>query len=438
MAAGCLAAPAWAQQSGRPDRPYRGLFGGGADQFAQTLIANGSVGAGFGNNMLAVPASSFDVRSTVPTGSAQGQSYGYVASGLSYSLTKNRVGFGASLATSGQYVPGVTTPFIPSHSGSVGGSLQLSRRSRLSANHTAYLQPYNVLVLGPLVSTGEAVFGQAVPIEPSVGVSREDHIAQFSSVGFNRQLGRRSAFDLSYDRFSSSASGGGETTRTAAGRFSRGLAKGLGVHLGYGYTEGHLLGASSTLVGHNIDAGLDFTRSLGFSISRRTKLSFSTGSSALTSRSRNVQHTYYVFTGTATLTREIARSWAAYINYNRGINFVERFSEPFMSDSASVGMGGLITRRLEFRTAAGAVIGKAGLSEDASPFGSYYSSVALTAALTRSLALGTDYSYYRYSFDRADQLPIGLAPQMGRHSARVYLSVWVPLLQRGRRQDAPR
>ncbi len=431
----CMATPSWAQ---RADRPYRGLFGGGggAGEFDQSLTANASLGVGFDNNVLAVSGLAGETQDLQLAANSRSrlQRYGYMSAGLSYSVAKPRVSFGASMGTSGQYVPSLTSPYVPSHYGTFGVSLKLSRRSQLSANHGLSLQPYNVLVLG--LPLGEPVLGQPMLIEPTFGVRREDHISQFSDVGFSRQIGRRGSLSVGYGRMQSdSSSGGGDlSSQTGTGRFSMGLTKGLGAHVGYGYTEGRLPGDGPAVVGHNIDAGLDFSRTLGVSVSRRTKLSFTTGSSAIT----DGNHTFYRLTGSAVLSREIARSWGAFLSYNRGFGFVERFRQPFFTDSVTLGLGGLIAKRLEFQSSAGAVSGDVGLANDANTFWSYFGSTGLTTGLTRSLALGTDYSYYRYRFDQILGLPTGVARQMGRHSARIYLSIWVPIMQRGRRTDASR
>ena len=438
VAACSLTTPVWAQQAGRVDRPYRGLFGGDPGDFVQSLTAQASVGVGADNNILAfsgIPGDTQELQFAAG-GRPRIQRYGYMSAGLSYSLNKSRVGFGASLGTSGQYVPSLSTPWVPGHYGSLGVSLRLSRRSQLSANHSVSLQPYNTLILG--LPLGEPVLGQPVPIESTFGIRRADHVSQTSDVGFTRQIGRRASLSFSYGRIrigSPDSSGEGAlTSQTGSGRFTMGLTKNLGAHFGYGYTEGRFPGEASLVVGHNIDAGLDFTRTLGLSISRRTTLSFTTGSSLL----RDRQRTYFRLTGNATLTREIARSWAAALTYNRGLSFVERFREPFFTDTVTLGLNGLVARRLQFQSSAGAVSGDVGLSSNANSFRSYFGSAGLTLGVTRSLALGTDYTYYRYGFAQADGLPTGIARRLGRHSARVYLSVWVPILQRGRRSDASR
>ncbi len=445
LAVCCIAVPAWAQQAGGPGRPYRGLFGGGggAGDWDQSLTANASVGVGADNNLLAASGIASDPQELqAPTGiggRSRIQEYGYLAGGLSYSLSKSRVSVGASLGTAGQYVPNITSPYVPSYSGSAGVSLQVSRRSRLTANHSVSLQPYNVLVLG--LPLGEPALGQPALIEPTFGIRREDHTAQVSDVGFTRQIGRRASLGFAYGRMRSATSSGVDnlSSQMASARFSTALTKGLGAHLGYGYTEGRLPGENLKVFEHNIDAGLDYARTLGLTVSRRTKLSFSTGSSIVNYR----RHTFFRVTGTATLTHEIARSWAASLSYDRGMGFVERFREPFFSDSVTLGVNGLIARRLNFRSAAGAVRGTLGVAgeatqQSANAFRSYFGTTGLSIALARSLALGTDYSYYRYGFNRLDGLPTGVAREMGRHSGRVYLSVWVPILQRGRRTNASR
>ena len=42
-----------AAQAPRPERPYRGLFGGGVGDVEQSLIWNGSTGGGYDDNVLA-------------------------------------------------------------------------------------------------------------------------------------------------------------------------------------------------------------------------------------------------------------------------------------------------------------------------------------------------------------------------------------------------
>ncbi len=94
-----IAAPAAAQLP-RPERPYRGLFGGGVGDTEQSLTLNVQLAGGYDDNIFAdqgaggggVPPSSTPPTNVV----AQGGSYGQLSSGLTYSLARTRVSVGAS------------------------------------------------------------------------------------------------------------------------------------------------------------------------------------------------------------------------------------------------------------------------------------------------------------------------------------------------------
>jgi hypothetical protein len=83
-------------------------------------------------------------------------------------------------------------------------------------------------------------------------------------------------------------------------------------------------------------------------------------------------------------------------------------------------------------------MGQLGLFGDSNTYRSLNATVGVYTALNRHLALGFDYLYYGYGFDEETLLPGNLLREMGRHSARVSLSAWVPLFHRARRPDASR
>jgi hypothetical protein len=103
-------------------------------------------------------------------------------------------------------------------------------------------------------------------------------------------------------------------------RFSHMLTAGFGYHLGYGYGQASFQGVTNTNAFHNIDVGLMMNRAL--SITRRTKFSFSTGTTinrngvvgANGSAVSRADHSPNLI-GQANLTHNIARSWNARIAY---------------------------------------------------------------------------------------------------------------------------
>jgi hypothetical protein len=148
--------------------------------------------------------------------------------------------------------------------------------------------------------------------------------------------------------------------------------------------------------------------------------------------------THYRITGHARLNHDIGRTWQASANYARTAGFLDSLSAPVFSDSVTLAFGGMLNRRLNFRSAAAASFGEPAFGGNGSGFQTYTGSAGITAGLTRYLGLGATYSYFRYSFDQGGTLLGGLPRQSDRQTVRAHLSLWVPLIHRARRPDAAR
>jgi hypothetical protein len=128
----------------------------------------------------------------------------------------------------------------------------------------------------------------------------------------------------------------------------------------------------------------------------------------------------------------VGRTWAVSGGYRRGIAFVEGFGEPFYSDAATVGVGGLVGRRARVTAAGGFSTGAIGFPPgDGSQFTTYTASADFQYALNRMLAAFAEYVYYHYRFGRDVALPAGQSPDAARSGFRVGLTLWMPLLTRG-------
>ncbi len=431
------AVPALAQPP-RPERPYRGLFGGGIGETEQLLTMNASVGAGYDDNVLAGSSGGVGSLGNLGAGDPrQGRAggFGQFGGSLEYSLNRTRVSFGASLASSSRYYATLPTKFVGTYSGSVGSSLQVAKATRLQASQSVSRQPF--LSLGLFPAAIEPGLGDPALANLDLGIQRDDYVNYGTSVELSQQISRRGSVSANYGRYTSDFAGTARdlTRWSAGGRFSLGLTRGLGVHLGYGYTTGEYpsIGGGRSVQGRNIDAGVDFNRALSFS--RRTTLSFSTGSSAIADRGR----TYYRVIGNARLNREIGRTWNASLAYDRGVGFIETFGDPFFSDSATLSVGGMINRRVRFHSGASTSVGDVGLSgAGGNGFNTYTGSSGVNLGLTRSFGLALDYAYYHYSFKTGALLPLGLPRDMNRQSLTASLSLWAPLVHRARRPNASR
>jgi hypothetical protein len=428
-----LAALPVGAQEPRPERPYRGVFAGGVGDTEHLLVATGAAGGGYDSNVV------IDQRG-VESGSAPlptiGSRYTAVSGGLAYSLTRTKVSFAASGSTGANYYFDLSDPLVYGHSGNVGASFEVSRRTRVSGNQSVSYQPLSSFGLFPAL--GDPGLGQAAPIDASFGAIGELYLHSGSYATVSQTLSSRASLLLSYARtLSNFASDDLDvTTQEVRGTFLRNIARGLNLRFGYGYGTGDYVSGEDAEEdaphGHTIDAGIDFDRAL--SLSRRTTLSFATGSTAV----KQFEDTRYYVTGNARLRREIGRTWEAALAYNRGVEFVDTLREPVFSDSLNFGLSGLITRRLEFHSNAGTAFGNVGFSDSDSGFRSYYGTSGLSFALNRHAALAVEYYVYRYDFDDTAALLPGLQPELTRHSVRAYIDLWAPLFARARTRDASR
>jgi hypothetical protein len=177
---------------------------------------------------------------------------------------------------------------------------------------------------------------------------------------------------------------------------------------------------------HNLDVGVDYSRALSFS--RRTTVSFATGTTAIT----DGQSTHYQAIGNAQLNHEIGRTWRATISYDRAFQFVDTLLEPVFYDAASAGVGGLVNRRVRVQLNARASLGRIGVGSYRvnNDFDTYQGIATVAIALSRYIDFGVDYSIYRYRFDSGAVLPIGIPRNIERQSVAAHIDVWAPLYSR--------
>ena len=413
----------------RPERPYRGLFASGVAGTEQLLTANASLGAGWDDNLVADAvgrgASVTDVtrpfRGGLGTGSA----------GLNYSLSRGRVGLGASAATAARYYPGLDNRLIRRDYGSVGASALLG--AGFSAQVGLAYQPYSLRSLTPWLT--EPQVDDPAPVDEDFPASLEHYFGYSAGLNFARRVSAKWTLSAMYG-YGGREPLGGDIDRfdrhTAGGFMSRTMGRGLNLQLGYRYSVGKY-GDKGSHENHIIDAGVNYSRALSFS--RRTTVSFSTGTSA--ARSQTSGHLQYRATGSARLTHELGRTWNASASYDRGLRFTDTWLEPLFSDSASAGISGSLNRRVQLQFVARGVRGYGLRSRDddgsnraAEGIKSYGAVAGLSYAMSRYINTGLTYSYYVHEFGSGVVLPPGFARDFERRSVRAYVNLWAPLFQR--------
>jgi hypothetical protein len=434
-------------QPARPERPYRGLFAGDVGDTSQLLTASASLGAGWDDN-LAADALGRNRPIVTDLNTSNRGVLGQFTGALSYSLNVTRMTIAATAATSVRYYPSLDKDFFrrDNLSMSVGAPLGAG----FSANAMASYGPYNLLSLYPALFAADDGTGVIDPgdplIDPDSAASTEHFVSYGGGLGYTRILSPRTTFSANYayrSRYTSfveenDSERGRFNRHSIGGRLTHNLSKGLSLRAGYRHVGARYVG-NERAGNHIIDAGVDFNRSLSFS--RRTSVSFGTGSTATAQPDNLGGGTRFRLTGSARLNYELGRTWTAGAAYNRGAILTDAWPEPVFSDSVSLSIGGLVARRVQVSAVARAVDGRAGFArqtESQNGFNAYQAGVSVGYALTRYVNLGLVYSFYRNRFGSAIDLAPGFANEVDRHSVRANVSVWAPLFQRARRPDATR
>jgi len=439
MAAAPVAAQEVPQQVPQPreERPYRGVFAHAPEASEQLLTGEvrGGVGGERGLPLTGVDPASTTSLSDDALNGRQG-AFALGSAQLRYTLDRDKFDLGASAAVQGRSYQGADS-LVSSGVATLGASVRPFKTLTLSASQSGGRQPYTLQQLIPALF--EAPLGEAALVNEDLAIRSDPYTSWASSASIAQTIPvtKRSSFvlDYGYQRVESTASWLQQDlqSHTAGGTFRQGLTRDLGFHLGYHYRREDYPreDVERRLEAHNLDAGIDVNHA--FSLTRRTTLTFSSGSSAYTWEDR----TEYRVTGDARLTREFGRTWAVFGGYGRNIGFVDTLDAPVRYDRVTAGVTGLFTRRLQFETNVRASTGELGLGTT-NGYWTTSATMTMTQALTRWLALGGSYSYYRYSFDSSAYLPGGTVLNTNRQSARVYLTVWAPLLHRARKPHAAR
>ncbi len=283
------------------------------------------------------------------------------------------------------------------------------------------------------------------PIDFDPGLTVDDDMVLHSSstVGLSRQLSRQASVSLGYGydltRFSD------DTRRYTQQHgnigFRRRLTRHATLRLGYGYRAVDTTQRFDLLLDevtqhrgmHDLDLGVDYSRSLALTMSRRTKVSFSTGSSFVTASDLSVgdiparTRTRFFVTGSARLAHEMGRTWNFSLAYARSVGISDLILELVTSDSVRASLSGLIGRRNEVSLSASAVRGHAGIDRANNDLANYIAGAQWRRALTRHLAALVSYQFYKHEFGDAVHLPFGYPAATDRQGVRFALDVWFPL-----------
>lgn len=404
-----------------PPRPGVGTQGASA-QPGHSLGASVRAGAGWTRQVFA------DATGVEPERSGRHAS-GAVT--LAYGYQGRRSTVDAVASSSVFHAPTFADEVRYAHVGQVNMSRQVGRRTSMFATAEVGYQPVNVISLFP------GMFGNIAPVPVDYGLDLVSgrYLSYGASANLEHELTRRSWLEggASYRR--SDWAGGDLDVESVSffGRYRREIGRGVSFRLGYARGRGdYRFGDSERDVyTDTIDAGVDYGRTL--SVSRETSLSFSTGTSAVTSEGR----TRWDLVGSAVLTHQIGRTWAAAVSYNRQSGFVDVLAEPAFTDAVSGSLSGLLGQHVSLSLGAGASRGTVGII-DGNEFSAQHATAGLQTSVTRLVGVNVSYIYYRYRFGSTAFLPADFGNRVHQHSVQASITLGVPLLSNARTTNASR
>jgi len=415
VAIAVCAADSAAAQGREPQRPFRPTYEL-AEEMPRRLL---SLGAGL-----------FEARGeTLGTQQESGASdleAGRLYSGAhgvaTYLRRSRRVLFTGTASAGLRYYPSLDRSSLTEH-GAVGTLDILLGRSRIRATEAVRRLPYQQLIflaspigdIGPQASEDQA-FG-TVP-----------NTSYFTSVGFDRRIGRYGELTLDYASSLTRSEGSiGQHVQRAGGLFVQKVGRNLELRLGHHLRWGQIGRGvyASNLVSNDIDAGLVFTR--GLSLARRTTVSFGSGSAIAAEEGRRK----FVLTGSASLNHAMGRTWNFLASIDRGLETPEALARPVVSTRLTAGIGGYWGRRLSLRLRATAGVGDVGL-EEPGRYTSYATEARASVDIARTWRWYVEHYYFQQDAEGA-AAAAGIPSAVFRRGVRTGFELqWTMLHRRAR------
>jgi hypothetical protein len=420
-------------QSRPSDRPYRALFGRGHQGTSgQTLNVSATVMQAYDDNLLA------DAGSVTPGGVVVGGQYTMLQTAADYAWSSERLQLGITGASAFRHYLGAGEFQSVSHSGGVGLSAALPKRTQLALNASGAYSPSYLANLFPTV--GDVRLGDGQPVSPNYAVNDVASYSFAGSAALSHAVTTRGTIQA-IGNYTFTNFFGGTSTRpdgsSYGGRvlFARRFARHSAGSVGYRYQSGDF---GLVTGGKSTENGVDFTveHTKVLSATRSAKISFGLGTSRATlpvqliaaTPQTSAEHLYRV-TGDGALTYEFSRTGQLDVSYRRGVEYILQLSQPVFIDGVNVSGGGALSRRVHLTLGAGYSSG-APVLQQSSQFDTYTGDVRSSIVLTRTFSAYLEYVYYFYDFGTTGLLAPGLPQKQSRNGIRAGLTLATPLLRR--------
>jgi hypothetical protein len=430
---------------GHPQRPFRGIFGGGGARDPQAPRTSVSLLLGLNGTYdehlapRGIGGTSADP-STSPAGSIAAfdgtlqiervrptSSFGVSGSGFVSRYSTDP----AEVTTGGALVARASRNFGRDLRNSLFASQSLRYDPLYTGNGQSLIRPIG--------------FEGTANADPT-GLYFRDSWTSTSQVGLSTQASRRDRLNFGYGftiRDYPDEGGGDIKQHNVTVAYDREFSRSLSLQTNYQLGKADFdLNArfGLPLYEQSITVGPQYVKR--FSPTRRLTLGGGLGGTYVKERDQltSVETTTWSPTGQANAMIDLGRSWVLGGNYARSVTLLEGLTrEQLLLDSGTISLRGVPHERVEFSSAFGISIQASDTGQTTgvdSDFRTKNFSMQSRIALTQMLALQLSYAYYAYDFGAAAELLEGIPRRFSRNVGTVGLTVWLPVY--GRTIAAPR
>src|SRR5439155_5532520 len=125
-------------------------------------------------------------------------------------------------------------------------------------------------------------------------------------------------------------------------------------------------------------------------------------------------------TGAASLAYQMGRTWTASLRYDRGLQFIETFPRPFLSDAFAAKLKSNPARKVDLQMSAAYSSGSIGVAAERGGVETYNSTARMGLSVNRHVALFSEYQYYHYRLNQ-QTLATAVPVQLDRQTVHVGL-----------------
>ena len=344
----------------------------------------------------------------------------------------------------------------PSYGGDVGlqGRTEIGRRMSLSVSQQASSDPYFSLgafsTLQPMVTDSIGSDAGVLDSSPTQAITEIRSLTLDTGVTLDRQWTpkTRTAFSYRYnDRQYEGDSVFDHRQHSGDFTYDRSIGRSSGIETSYQYSDFRYLDLTTNAGGpsriatksHTLEAGFRY----GKDVSRTRRVQLAAGAGTVhtewISRTAFQPREFWAPSGYGRASVDVGRSWTLDANYRRSVSVLQgvatgpRGGEPdvFLTDAASVSLGGRLGDRIETVFSGGFSNGATGgvsVTTEDGRFDAYTVSAQVSVRVTDWWSALTSFTHYQYTLNTIASQTLGVPPELDRNAVYVGVSLRVPMV----------